>query len=407
VAAAALRYAPDFLAIETGIYDWEQVAIIENAIAAIGENNQRIRAQLLARLAVALHWSDEANDRRRDLIVEATSLARDVDDDDVRGFVETAGALAEFSIEEPERLLSQSNRESAGDEPLVLLMRRLIRITAFWLLGRMGSVRDEIEEFGAAARRLRQPQAVWYEMLLRATLAQMEGQFARASLLAQQFLQRGEFAGDRNARESFMLQSFMSSVDLGKVEGFEGGVRGMVDAFPRVVGWRAGLLLFLAETQRFAEANDLLDELVAGGALQRRKRNEWYALIGAMAIGAARAGSARHAERIYELLSPHQNQLAVVGYGSFCWGSTEQLLALSAMAAREHSLAEVHFLKAIEANRIAGAVPAVARSHGDLVECLMRQGRRAEALDHAQLCLRISRRLGMERVATRVSNLLA
>jgi hypothetical protein len=297
--------------------------------------------------------------------------------------------------------------ENASGEPLVLLMRRLIRVTSLWLLGRLGLVRVEIEEFGAAARRLRQPQAVWYETLLRATLAQMEGQFARASILAQQFLQRGEFAGDRNARESFILQSFMSSVDVGKVEDFEDGVRGMVDAFPRVVGWRAGLLLFLAETERFAEANDLLDQLVADGALERKKRNEWYALIGAMAIGAARADNSRHAERIYQVLCPHRDQLAVVGYGSFCWGSTEQLLALAAMAAGENSLAETHLLKAIEANRIAGAIPAVARSHGDLVQCLMRQGRNAEALDHGQRCLRISRRLGMERVVNRVSNLLA
>ena len=233
-------------AIETGIYDSDQVAILEDAIATIGSANDRIRAQLLARLAVALHWSDESNDRRRELIVEASRLAKCNDDDEVQGFVQTAGTLAAFSVEEPERLLSQSGLESGGGEPLVLLVRRLIRITALWLLGRMGRVRVEIEEFGAAARRLRQPQAVWYETLLRATLAQMEGQFARGSVLAQQFLQRGEFAGDRNARESFMLQSFMASVDLGKVEEFEDGVRGMVDAFPRVVGWRAGLLLFLA-----------------------------------------------------------------------------------------------------------------------------------------------------------------
>jgi len=406
VAAAALRYAPDFLAIETGVYDADQVAILEGALLAIGDSDQVIRAQLLAKLAVALHWSDEARERREGLIEEARNLARATDDREALLVVETAALLASFSVDCPERLLANSGILSTGGEPLILLVRRLISITALWLMGRIGSVRVEVEEFGAAARRLRQPQAIWYETLLRATLAQMEGQFSLSSSLAQDFLQRGELAGDRNARHSFMLQSFMSSVDLGKVEEFEDGVRGMVEAFPRVAGWRAGLLLLLAETERLVEADEQLEQLVAEGALEKQKRNEWYALIGAMGIAASRTENDACARKIYALLAPHREQLAVVGYGSFCWGSTEQLLGLCAMTAGENALARKHFSKAIKANRLAGAMPAVARTHRDLAWCLYREGRTQEARYHAEACVRISKRLGMGRVADRASLIL-
>jgi DNA-binding winged helix-turn-helix (wHTH) protein/tetratricopeptide (TPR) repeat protein len=406
-ALAALRYAPDFLALETGVYDSEQVAILESSLITIGRSDDRLRAQLLARLAVALHWNDEAIARRTGLLDEASVLSQELGDEEISRFVETGKALANFSVAEPEDLLRSTTIVPGVGEPTTLLIRRLIRITALWLAGKLGEVRTEVEVFGAEARRLRQPQALWYETLLRATLALTEGQFQRAAVLGREFLRRGEHAGDKNAQHSFLLQSFMAGLDVGKIEAFESGIRSMIEAFPRVVGWRAGLLLFLAESGRIVEAAEVLDELVTNGALERPKRNEWYALIGALAIGIARTESPDHAERLYDLLSPHRDQLAVVGYGSYCWGSTEQLLGLCAAAAREYALAEEHLRKAIEANRGAGAMPALARAYGDLAVVLLRGGRKVEALDHGRRCIELAGRLGMARVAGRISDSLS
>lgn len=399
LATAALRYGPDFLAIETGVYDSEQVEILEKALAAIGESDLEVRSRLLGRLSVALHWSDEAANRRGELVAESLRLANKSNDRAAVVYADTAARLASFSVDNTKGLLEVLGEPTNENDPCVLLVGRLIRITALWLEGDLGAVRGEIEEFGDAARRLRQPQADWYEILLRSTLALMEGRFNDASSLATAYLERGRLAGDRNATHSFLLQSFMSSIDRGGIDRFERGIYQMVEDFPRVIGWRSGLLLFLTETGRWEEAEELLEQLAAAGALEKPKRNEWYALIGAMAIAAARIGNKRRAAEIYDALVPHESQLAVIGYGSYCWGSTQQLLGLCAMTAGNEEQAVVHLKRALEVNKSVGATPAMARTHRDLAWVAQRVGNSTEAGHHIAECLRICSRLGMNRLA--------
>jgi DNA-binding winged helix-turn-helix (wHTH) protein len=80
LATAALRFAPDFLAIETGIYDPALVDLLEEALAALDPSDSAVRARLLARLAVALHWADDSEQRRRQLCDEALRMAERLGD---------------------------------------------------------------------------------------------------------------------------------------------------------------------------------------------------------------------------------------------------------------------------------------------------------------------------------------
>ncbi|MDH3726922.1 MAG: tetratricopeptide repeat protein, partial [Myxococcales bacterium] len=179
-------------------------------------------------------------------------------------------------------------------------------------------------------------------------------------------------------------------------------IQKMVEQFPRVTGWRGGWLLFLVEQSRLDEAGDTLDVLLAEGALAAPKRNEWFALIGAMTIAAERVGHRQCAEALLVKLQPHADQLALVGYGSYCFGSVHQLIGQCHSALGEFPLAEHHFRRAIEVNRVAGARPAMARALSDLARLYATNQR-----DHERIaCLRhaasICSQLGMYRLRRRL-----
>jgi AAA ATPase domain len=398
LAQVAMMYAPDFLALETGVVDSVQVRLLERALRSVGDSDVEVKAMLLSRLALALHWSDEDSGRLEELAEKALRLSDGLVSSERASEVRTVVALARFSVEDPLSLVGVPEDGMDGDAA-ASLTRSLMSVTANWILGDIERVRREIERFAGLAKGRQQFQSAWYEMLWRSALAQMEGRFREAAEFRESYLRRGKLAGDLNATHSFLLQAFMASLDLGGEEAFEGGIREMVSAHPRVLGWRSGLLLLLAEAGRLEEARGLLGQLDASGALGKAKRNEWYALVGAMAIASARVGATNIGRRVYGVLERHREQLAVVGYGSFCWGSTEQLLGLASVATGELDLARVHFDRAIAINGGVGALPAVARSHMDAALACERMGLRGDVGSHQDAAVEMFEELGMVRRA--------
>jgi DNA-binding winged helix-turn-helix (wHTH) protein len=79
LAKAALGLAPGFFAIEVGVYDPVLVSLLEEALRELPPGDSPIRAQVIARLSVALGWS-ESHSRRIQLSSTATAMARNVGD---------------------------------------------------------------------------------------------------------------------------------------------------------------------------------------------------------------------------------------------------------------------------------------------------------------------------------------
>src|SRR5205085_12140404 len=63
---------------EIGVIDHDAIALIEEALQLLGEEDSLVRARLLARLAIAIYFVDA--DRREQLAREAVAMARRVGD---------------------------------------------------------------------------------------------------------------------------------------------------------------------------------------------------------------------------------------------------------------------------------------------------------------------------------------
>ena len=409
LARAALRFAPDFLAIETGVYDAGLVSLLEEAVEALGGLDRPVTARLLARLAVALHWEPGSEKRRTRLCREALEMALRLGDEATERYVRCAAKLALYSTAEPERYLElEAGGPASEDAEPIALLEQLLRMTALLILGRVGEFDLEISRFETLAGRHRKPQSLWYVDLFRATRAVLDGRFEDARIHRESFHDQAERVQDQNGIHSLQLHVFVPAIDQGGFELLEQPVRDIVQRFPALVAWRAALALQLADSGKRDAARHELDRVLTHDLAALPKRNEWSGAMAAIALAAAATEHTEAARRIYPLLLPHSDQLLVFGYSSFCWGSASLPLGVAATTLGEWLHAERHFCDALEANERVGARPSVARTRYHFARMLLRRGRtgdRERALSHIGAGLRLASELGLQRLQKKLEAL--
>jgi tetratricopeptide (TPR) repeat protein len=281
-------------------------------------------------------------------------------------------------------------------------------MTSLLILGRVSEFNSEIETFTALAEKLKQPQAVWYTALLRATRSQMRGDYRSAKVWSKKFLDQGNIALDRNAIHSYVLHLVVTKSDVGGIEDLEDAVKAMVQWFPRVVGWRAGFVLFLTELGRVQEAQELQERLSRDGALLSPQRNEWFATMAGLALSSHLISDRRIVEDLYRRLLPHSQHFVVIGYCSLFWGSAQHLLGILATTLRQWEKAESHFRSALSMNSRVGARACLARAQYDYARMLLLHGGRdREAEELLESCVGLATKLGMRRLVKKIHFLRA
>ena len=398
-ALAALAFAPDFFALETGIVDSEQVSLLRKAYEDPELIDLSLRSRLAARLGVSLYWSDEAIGQAIDLTKQGVALALESGDRSAQTYARTAERLSQLEMSDPASFVEVEQQSHLEPHTADSLVPRVLKITGYWILGDMKAVRSQLTEFAEASNQLRMYRIEWYEYLWKASIALMEGRFRHANVFQEQYTALGELAGDRNAIHSRVLQSFLTCLDLSELQPYEQTIAEMVEDYPRVAGWRAAQLLYLVECEQLESAYDLFVQLTHERVIHRPKRNEWYGVAAALAIAAARFREGNFARELHSILFPNRSHFAVVGYGSYCLGSVAHLSGLCCLAAGELEQARSEFDFAISMNQRIGAVPAIARVLLDRSALELEAGLRNDAKMYARQALAICERLGMIRLA--------
>ena len=407
IAAAALRFAPDFLAIETGVHDPELVSLLEDAIATLPASEDVLRARLLGRLAVALHWAPNSDSQRRSLCSAAREIAERSGDAPTRRYVDCAAKLAMYSIADPHMYLAPSRAVDGPEDATVVLLEQLLRATSLLQIGDLGAYLRAADEFVQLAHRLRQPQASWYGDLFRATHACLLGRFSEADIHVARFARAGARAQDRNVLLSQQLQEFLVAIDRGGVERFEASLQLVAAQFPDLVGWRGALALFFAETGRRAEAAREIDRILAADPGSLPKRNEWLGMVTGLGLAAVEVGHLEGVEMAYHLARPHADELVVTGYASFCWGAVSAMLGMVAATSGDADGAASYFERAVEINGGLGAIPALARTRFYEGRMRLQAGDRSGALSALDEAARLAAALGLTRLEAKVRELRA
>jgi tetratricopeptide (TPR) repeat protein len=366
---AALGYGGRFVW-EVSRKDANHLAILDRALAALGDDDSAARVHVLARIAGGpLREVGRSPERRRSLSEQALAMARRVGDP-----ATLAWALAGFISANHSPEFTPTQVKLATEQVEVALgagdLERAVegyehRATALIDLGQLPGAKADYSAMEELAGLLRQPTHDWFVAVHRALMALLEGRLAEADLLSVKALEVGERAQSWDARVCHVLQMVVLRRDQGRLEEIEGQVRRVADENPTYPILHCARALMVAELGHRAEAGELLEGLVGSLAFDE----EWLLGMGFLAETAYAVGDGGSAAAIYEALRAYPDRVAI-GLPEVSTGAVARPLGLLATTLARWDEAEGHFETALDMNARIGARSWLAHTQHDYAEML-------------------------------------
>jgi tetratricopeptide (TPR) repeat protein len=383
----------------SGAPDTAVIALLEEALTAVGDEDSFARSLALAMLGQALYFSDLA--RSESLSAEALAMARRTGDPVALSLtllyrqvaLSGPGGVAERLALVDEGL---AVAETIAFEPS-LHHGQAARIFCLLELGRVGEAAALVDRMQRDAERTRLPDRQWRALVHRAGLAILDGRFAEAARLAAEALSVRRDASDPTAARLFTMQTFLCRRETGELGGIEASIRGQVAGYPALGSWQCLLAVHLAETGRLEEARTILDALASDDFAGIRRDFNYPPSLALLAIVASLLGDAGRAKTLYRLLEPFaERNIVFPVYSPGALGSAHRHLGLLAATQGDTDRAATHFEAALAMNARLGARPALARTQRDFARLLLARNRpgdvaravalRAAGLELAEAC---------------------
>ena len=412
LAQAALAFAGKWTVL--GETRPEVVEALEEALAALGEEEAVLRARLLARMAFELYYVGDPA-RRLEFSEAAVALARSTGDLATLAACLDARHYALWRPETVDERIAVAGElcriaDAIGDRELALE-------GAGWMVvdhlevGDVEAVDRQIEAAAQLAEAEGQPLYLWWTSLFRAMRAQLAGDFDVAERLALETLEMGRRGQAQNAVHYFAQQLFLTRRVQGRLEEVEEGVRGFIALYPAIPAWRGVLALLLLETGRAEDARAAFEGCLAGGVDALPRDANWLIAVTLLAEVCGGLGDEVRAAELHRELLPYAGRNVVVGRGASCNGSASRLLGILAATVGDRTAAEAHFADAHEMHRRMGARTWTAYTLVAEAEALLRLGEDPADDDRARGLLAdavgLCDQLGMPALRERARGLVA
>jgi hypothetical protein len=370
LARAALGYCG--LGVTIIDVDERAVALLDEALTAVGDHDPALRARLLARQGVELCYAP-SRDRSEGLSSEAVNLARAAGDAPALGFALNARHVALWRPDRlDERLLIAGEMVAFGRKanlPEIELQGIHWRVVDLFETGDLAAWRKAVDEHARLAERLRLPTFRWYDPVWSATRATLEGRFEDAARLREQARAEGERAGEANAGLfASLLEHFEQVLRRRFAEMDADFIQRKARESPAAPAYRTMLVWLYAELGRLEEARrvwrGLLSDRFAGIPFDAN----WLSAMGELAEASSLLHDADGASAIYELLRPYAEHSLAAGRGVATYGSAHNALGLAALTAGRPDAAVAHFEKALDGHEQMRSPPLVDLTRRRLAE---------------------------------------
>lgn len=393
-----------------GVVDRELADLLEAALHALGEQDSALRAQILARLAVELYFSDSA-DRRVALSTQAVDMARRVGDTATLAYVVSARHFALWDSPDVSERLAVATEgvelaERAGDHELA------VQAHSWHLLDviEMGDVVTWDRELGVLmqlAERLRQPRLLSFAATLHGMRALWRGQFDDVDAFIQQALAIGNRVQDEGSVVSASLQMFAVARARGRLAALEPMVKSWVERVPASPATRCMLAIVYTDLARETDARREFELLAAQDFANLHRVNGLNALLPWLAEVCAFLSDTRRARLLYEYLSPLA-QLNILGGPRICFGPAAHALGLVATTLGDLDAAALYFEDALMRSTQMHGAPAVGITQYEYARMLLtrrQHGDRQRALSLTAEAAASATALGMQGLAEKANTL--
>jgi DNA-binding SARP family transcriptional activator/tetratricopeptide (TPR) repeat protein len=390
LAQAAVGYGGRIVWARAG-HDPRLIALLQDALAGLPEQDSPLRVRLLARLAGALR-DERSSEVRVALSAEGVEMARRLGDPATLAFALDGHCAAILEPGNPEERLEIANEiiELAGnfDDRERTFPGRMYRLIALLELGQLERVRAEHAALDLLAEDLRQPAQLWYVAATRANLALFTGQLDGAEQLIERALEFGRHSMARDASIASRLQLFLLRRVQARLEEIAETLRQSIAEYPTRLVFRCALVLLECDLGREEAARAGLEQLAADAFGAIPLDNDWLLCMTFLADACELLGASRPAEVVYDLLLPHAGRNAS-NADEISVGDVSRSLGNAAHALSRFDEAVRHFEAALAANARMGTRPWLARTRQDYARML--QARRGPGdMEHAEALIALN-----------------
>jgi class 3 adenylate cyclase len=376
------------------------VEVLEEALAAQGDEASGLRSRLLSRLAAALVFSQD-QERRVRAVEEAVEVARRAGDIDALVFAVSANVAVGLAHRDPAEALALADEVLALAEKAGAMQGRLLgrwfRIACYLQTGNIPNAGREIDAHSKLAEESRSPYFLYFIPLHGCMSALLEGRWQDAERLAQEAMASGQGPHGSLALGWFGVQMFPLRREQGRIAEMEGALKGYIAQFPAAWVWRVALASAYCDLGRAEEARALYDELVAADPGSLPRDSSWLPGIVMLAEVSWNLNDAAGAARLYDLLLPYAGRNVVVGVSANCYGDTSRFLGQLAAVLERWDDAVAHFEHALEMN-VRISPPRHAWTQHQYADMLLRRGEpgdREKTLSLVTQALDTAQRLSM------------
>lgn len=377
----------------------QAIALLEESLALLQPEDERLRADLLAALCRANIYCDRPQQANAALR-QAVRLARRLNEPRTLFNALSAIVPARYWPEQLEERLAAAREahdlvQQAGHPE--------------WAVGQLtGWYFGDLMEYGdveTACRVLdihlrvvetfREPFLRTVALSARTLLAIHQGRFTEAERLAQETGSVARPFFPAHAEGVYGVHMFTLRREQGKLGELLPVLKHFVHNTPETATWRPGLALVYAELDLTEEAHAKFETLAANDFAAIPHDGVWSTSITYLAEVCAHLNDSERAATLYQRLLPYAGRNIVTGAHTVCYGSADRFLGLLAMTQQQWEQAEGHFQAALTMDERTGGRPWLAHSRYQYARLLVRrrQPERASALLEA--ALETARELGM------------
>lgn len=335
-----------------GIAGRDAAGLLEEAIAALGDEHPELRVGLLAGLSRAL---DFIGDRERGAIVRgnAIELARGLDDRAglARVLVRAYWARGTSPLEEILAMLTEAKELAEELEDAETRTEAIAwRVPTFVSMCELRAARTELVALREMAERTAQPFMLHIAEHYGSAIALGDGRLAAAEAMAERSQEWGRLLTGRDASGTYGIQMFSIRREQGRLAELAPAIGVLAGGGGREGPWRPGLVAVLVELGMEREARRELARLLADG-IDRHRTSLWTATLAYLADACGVLGDERTAALVYPELEPLAGANVMIGHLVCCYGAADRYLGVLAATLGEAQRAEEHFERALALNR--------------------------------------------------------
>ena len=351
----------------------DTVDLLEEATAALGDEESELRVALLSGLARAL---DIGGEPTRGAIVRssAISLARRLGDRHglATVLVRSYWARGATPVEEILGLLTEGKAlgEELGDTELQAEATSW-RVPAFVSISDIRAARAEAAELREIAEITRQPFLLHVAEHYASAIALSDGRLADAEEMARRSEEAGRMLTGRDASGTHGIQMFGIRREQGRLAELASVIR--ILASGRHGSWRPGLVSVLVELGMESEARRELERIAAEG-LEPLRESLWLASLTYLTDACVALGDEAVAALVYPELAPLAGTNVMIGHLVAYYGAADRYLGMLASTLGQWDLAEEHFERALVDNRAMDARTWLAHTCYEYARMLIARG---------------------------------